>query len=216
MVTRAARFRDRQDAGRALAERVCRLDLDDPFVLALPRGGVPVAAQVATALSAPLEVLVARKLGLPGQPEFGVGAIAEGGEPLLDEAVLSRLGLSRDDMAETVGREREELARRVARYRDARPLPDLTGRAVVLVDDGLATGVTARAALRSVRGARPQRLVLAVPVCVPDTASSLANEADEVVCVLQPEGFSAVGAWYDRFDQTSDAEVLDLLAASRQ
>jgi putative phosphoribosyl transferase len=216
VVTGQDRFRDRREAGRALAERVRSLGLADPVVLALPRGGVPVAAEVAAALDAPLDVLVARKLGLPGQPEFGVGAIAEGGEPLLDEHVLSRLGLSTHDMADTVAREREELARRVAHYRGERALPDLTGRQVVLVDDGLATGVTARAALRSVRSARPDQLVLAVPVCAPDSARALAAEADHVVCVLQPVGFGAVGAWYERFDQTSDAEVLDLLAAGRR
>ncbi len=216
MLPRRTRFRDRRDAGRALGELVGRLDLVDPVVLALPRGGTPVAAEVVAAVGGQLDVFVARKIGLPGQPELGVGAVAEGGEPLLDEAALSRHGLSPEDMAATVEQERAELARRVAHYRGDRSLPELADRQVVLVDDGLATGSTARAALRALRGARPARLVLAVPVCAPGAAQALEQEADEVVCVLQPEGFRAVGAWYERFDQTSDAEVLDLLAARRR
>lgn len=208
-------FRDRQEAGRALAEQVLALGLADPLVLALPRGGVPVGAEVARALGAPLEVFVARKIGLPRQPELGVGALAEGGEPLLDEQALTRLGVRGTDLAATVERERAELARRVEHYRGDRPLPAPARRSVMLVDDGLATGVTARAALRALRGAHPQRLVLAVPVGAPDTVAALRDEADDVVCVLQPEPFRAVGAWYQRFDQTSDAEVLALLRARR-
>lgn len=215
MLRRTQRFQDRQAAGRALAERMLRMGLSQPVVLGLPRGGVPVAAEVAEALRAPLDVLVARKIGLPGQPEFGVGAIAEGGDPLLDDDVLARLGVSATDLAGTIRRERDELQRRVVHYRGDRPLPPLAGRSVVLVDDGLATGVTARASLRALRAAAPARLVLAVPVCAPDSAVALGAEADDVVCVLQPAGFGAVGAWYDRFDQTSDDEVLRLLHRSR-
>lgn len=209
-------FVDRSHGGRVLAARVVALGLTDPIVLALPRGGVPVAAEVAAALDAPLAVFVARKIGLPGQPEFAVGAMAEGGEPLFDEDVLSRLGLSRQAMADTVARERQELARRVAHYRGDRALPGLAGRTVILVDDGLATGATARAALQTLRLADPARLVLAIPVCAPDTARALAEEADDVVCVLQPAEFGAVGAWYEHFDQTTDEQVLELLTTARR
>lgn len=211
-----ARFVDRSDAGVALAEQLRALELVDPVVLALPRGGVPVAADVAIALGAPLDVLVARKIGLPGQPEFGVGAVAEGGQPLLDDAVLARYRLSPADLAPVIAHEREELARRVTRYRGDRALPELAGRTVVLVDDGLATGATARAAVQALRRRGPGRLVLAVPVCAPESARALAAEADDVVCVLRPSRFRAVSAWYDTFEQTSDEQVLELLAAARQ
>jgi putative phosphoribosyl transferase len=210
------RFRDRRDGGRALALRLRELQLVEPVVLALPRGGVPVAAEVAGLLHAPLEVFVARKIGLPAHPEFGVGAIAEGGEPLLAQSVLSRLGLSGADLAPVVERERDELARRVQRYRGSRQLPELHDRTAVLVDDGLATGVTARAALQALRRHEPARLVLAVPVGPPDAARALAGAADDVVCVLQPEGSWAVGAWYRHFEQVSDEQVLELLLARRR
>ena len=209
-----ARYADRRDAGRALAAEVAGLGLVDPLVLALPRGGVPVAAEVAGALGCAFGVLVARKIGAPRSPELAVGAITEGGEPWLDEALLRRLGLSADDLADTVEQERAELARRVQHYRGDRPLPELFGRQVVLVDDGLATGATARSALRTLRRGQPARLVLAVPVCAPQSAQALTSEADDVVCALQPSGFRAVGEWYDRFEPTSDAEVLSLLRAA--
>lgn len=213
---REQRFPDRRHAGRSLAARVAALHLVDPVVLALPRGGVPVAAELADAVGAPLDVLVARKISLPDQPELGIGAVAEGGEPLFDDAVLSRLGLVGPDLAAAVAREREELARRVARYRGGRPLPQLAGRSVVLVDDGLATGVTARAGLQALRRAEPARLVLAVPVGAPQAARALAEYADDVICLRQPQDFRAVGRWYERFDQTTDEQVLELLAASRR
>ncbi len=204
-------FRDRKDAGQRLSEELSRLELNDPVVLGLPRGGAPVAFEVATALHAPLEVFVARKVGAPGQPEFGIGAVAEGGGEVRDEQLVALLGLSASDWAELVRREREELERRVHRYRADRPLPPFAGRDVVLVDDGLATGVTAEAALRALRRLDAGRVILAVPVCASETARRLGELADEVICVQTPSDFAAVGHWYADFAQTSDEEVLELL-----
>lgn len=205
-------FRNRHDAGQRLAAALVTEGLDHPVVLALPRGGVPVAYEVAVALGAPLDVFVARKVGAPGHPEFGIGAVAEGGFQVVDRRAVDGLGVSDAQFAELARRERHELGRRVRAYRADRALPELSGRDVVLVDDGLATGVTAEAALGALRARGPRRLVLAVPACAPDTAQRLRDIADAVVCVVAPESFSAVGQWYERFDQTSDAEVLDLLA----
>jgi putative phosphoribosyl transferase len=204
------RFRDRRDAGAQLAERVRALGLERPVVLALPRGGVPVAAQVAGALDAPLDVFVSRKIGAPGHAEYGIGAIAEGGEPIFDRRAVAALHLGPEELAALAAPEREELARRVVRYRGERVLTDVRGRDVVLVDDGLATGVTAQAALVALRAMGPGRLVLAAPVCAQETATRLAALA-EVVCAATPASFHAVGAWYDDFTQTSDDEVLELL-----
>jgi len=209
------RFPDRRDAGRQLAAAVAELHLPDPMVLALPRGGVPIGFEVARALGAPLEVFVARKIGAPGHPEYGIGAIAEGGEPLFDRWAVEALGVTDQQLADLVAAERKELARRIERYRAGRPLPPLSGRSVVLVDDGLATGVTAEAALRALRAHGPAELVLAVPVCAPETARRLGRVADQVVCLSRPEMFRAVGQWYATFDQTSDDQVLALLAESR-
>jgi predicted phosphoribosyltransferase len=205
------RFRDRAEAGRLLADELARHRLTDPIVLALPRGGVPVGYEVASRLGAPLAVFVARKIGAPGQPELGIGAIAEDNSAVVDRATARALSVSAAEFEELATREQAELERRVQRYRGGRPLPDITGRDVVLVDDGLATGVTAEAALRALRARAPRRLVLAAPVCAPETAERLKGVADEVVCLYAPPDFGAVGAWYDDFGQTSDAEVLDLL-----
>lgn len=212
------RFSDRAEAGRALARPLGDLrdrgDLPDPVVLALPRGGIAVAVPVARALGAPLDVLVVRKIGAPHHEEFAVGALAAGDPPLFDAATLGHLGLSEERLAPVVERERRELARRERRYRGDRPPPELRGRTVIVVDDGLATGATARAALRHVRRRGPARLVLAVPVGAPDSLDSLAAEADVIVCPHRPAAFSAVGQFYDDFGQLSDADVLDALHVS--
>jgi putative phosphoribosyl transferase len=209
-------FRDRTDAGRRLAERVSALGLTAPVVLALPRGGVPVAAEVAEALGAPLEVFVACKVGTPGREELGLGAVAEG----LDEPVISetarQFGVNGDDLRTLVNQARRELDRRVALYRGDRPLPDLSQRAVVVVDDGLATGVTAEASLRALRTHQPSQLVLAVPLCARETAGRLARFADRVVCVETPNRFYAVGQGYQDFSQTTDEQVRELLTLARE
>lgn len=212
-------FADRRSAGRALAaalrHRFAGADgqpaPDRPIVLALPRGGVAVAREVARDLGAPLDVLVTRKIGHPAQPELGVGAIAEGGDPVYDEMLLRELGLSRGELADVVDRERAELARRVEVYRSGRPAPDVRGKCVILIDDGLATGVTARAALRALRAAGAARTVLAVPVGSPDSAAALGTEADDLVVLATPRGFRAVGEWYSSFGQLTDDDVLRLL-----
>ena len=209
-------FSDRRDAGRRLAERLSDLGLTDPVVLGLPRGGVPVAYEVALALRAPLDVVVARKIGAPHQPELGVGALAEGGVTVFDDATLRHLGLAAGDVAATVTLETAELERRVRRYRGGRNPVDVKGRAVVVVDDGLATGVSARAALRSVRAREPGRLVLAVPVGPVDAEDLMRADADDVVVVEAPPRLTAVGQWYADFTQTSDEAVLELLAAANR
>ena len=209
------RFADRAEAGRALAALLAGYRGDDVLVLALPRGGVSVAAPVADALGAELDVVVARKLGAPGQPEFGVGAIAEGDVRVLDEAAIAALRIGPEALRAIESLERDELLRRVERYRAGRPAPRVEGRVVILVDDGIATGGTARAAILHLRAQRPARLVLAVPVAPPDTLAALSPLVEEVVCPMRPLDFRAVGLWYERFDQVDDAEVARLLAAAR-
>ncbi|HEY7488896.1 MAG TPA: phosphoribosyltransferase family protein [Streptosporangiaceae bacterium] len=209
-------FADRAEAGRLLADRLASYDLREPVVLALPRGGVPVGYEVARRLSTPdapaaFDVLVTRKIGYPYQPELGVGAIAEGGEPVLDKALLGRLNLTEEDLGVTVERERAEIGRRIAVYRGRRPLPAAAGRSVIVVDDGLATGGTARAALRALRSKGPERLILAVPVGAAETVAAMRAEADDVEVLAEPHRFRAVGQWYVHFDQLTDNDVLRLL-----
>ncbi|MBC2900569.1 phosphoribosyltransferase [Streptomyces cupreus] len=204
-------FRDRGHAGRELAQKLRSRHEKDPVVLALPRGGVTVAQEVARALDAPLDVLVARKIGAPFQEELGVGAICGDDPPVFDDWALGRLGLTEATLAPIVARERAELHRREELYRHGRPALDLRGRTVIVVDDGLATGVTARAALRWIQGQSPERVLLAVPVGSPEGVELLSPEADEVICLHQPVDFMAVGLWYDNFEQVTDADVLAAL-----
>jgi putative phosphoribosyl transferase len=205
-------FTDRSEAGRRLAERVRPHAVNDPLVLALPRGGVPVGAELAERLAADFDVLLVRKIGLPGHPETGVGAIAEDGHVFYDDRALARMRVPRQALSDTVASERDELDRRKRAYRGGRPDPRIAGRDCVVVDDGVATGGTARAALRMVRQAGPARLVLAVPVAAPEALESLREEADALVVLTAPDNFRAVGEWYRDFGQLSDDEVISVLS----
>lgn len=202
-------FADRAEAGRRLAAALPALDA--PLILGLPRGGVPVAAAAAGVLGAELDVFVVRKLGLPAQPELAIGAIASGGVRVLNDDVLHAARVSPDVLEQVTLRESAVLAERELRYRDGRPPPVLTARAVVLVDDGLATGATMRAAVRAVRAQHPRRLLVAVPVAPAGTVASFIGDGIETVTLLAPEPFVAVGAWYRDFSPTSDVEVVDAL-----
>lgn len=213
-------YRDRRQAGRELA--ACLKDnlaselRADPLVLALPRGGVPVGYEVACALDAPLDVFVARKLGAPGQPELGIGAVAQGGTIVLNERIVDHLGVP-EEYVEAVARyEATEVRRRVHLLRGDRPEPEVRDRTVVLVDDGLATGITARAAIQGLREREPSRIILAVPVCARQTAEQLLPLVDHLVSPLLPHDMSAIGLWYEDFAQVADREVAGLLEAYRE
>lgn len=209
-------FRDRRHAGRVLAQALARYaNRADVTVLALPRGGVPVAWEVAAALRAPLDVFVVRKLGVPSHREFAMGAIASGGVRVLNDDVVRGLGISEAAIDSVTRAEQQELERREREYRGDAPPPDLQGRTVLLVDDGLATGSTMRAAVRALRQQHPATIVVAVPTGAPETCAQLRDEADDVVCATTPEPFHAVGLWYRDFNQTSDDEVRELLAQAR-
>lgn len=203
-------FRDRTHAGEVLAEHLQKYRDAEPVIIALPRGGVPVAREVASALEAPLDVLPVRKLGAPSQPEFGFGAIA-GETVVLDTDTVEMLGLTPETVKAVVARERRELLRRENLFHAQRAPIDVQGRTVIIVDDGLATGVTARAAIRYLRTQKPQTIVFAAPVCASDSARRIADEANAVVCAMVPPYFQAVGEFYDDFTQTTDDEVLAIL-----
>lgn len=207
----SARFDDRRDAGRRLGAVLLPLAAQRPVVIALPRGGVPVGCEVAGALGAPLEILAVRKVGAPHNPEYGIGAIAEDGTHVFDTEALAVLGINSDVLDAIVARETAELGRRVTAYRAGRPLTSVAGRTVIVVDDGVATGVTDTAALRALRRMRPGRLILAVPVCAPDSAARLREEAEEVICLVEPPRLYGVGQWYRDFSQVSDEDVIAAL-----
>lgn len=209
-------FRDRDEAGRLLAQALAPYRGGNVVVLALPRGGVPVAYHVARALDAPLDVFLARKLGAPMHPELGMGALTEGGLRVLDPAIVRLVGATPAQLERVIEREEAELRRRVVRYRGERALPDLHGKVVVLVDDGIATGGTARAALRDLRRRGPARLILATPVSAHDARLALKAEADEVVCLETPAWFHAIGEWYMDFHQLEDEDVIEILERARR
>ena len=206
-------FRNRTDAGQLLATRLgAYAHRPDVLVLALPRGGVPVAFEVARALDAPLDVFLVRKLGVPGHRELAMGAIATGGVRVLNDEVVRALRVPGEMIDVVVAEEQAELERRERAYRDGRPAPDVRGRTAILVDDGLATGSTMRAAVAALHAQEAARIVVAVPVAPPETCEELKTEVDDVVCDITPEAFYAVGLWYEDFSQTTDEEVHDLLA----
>jgi predicted phosphoribosyltransferase len=204
-----ARFHDRRDAGRFLARKLLAFYAHRPdvIVLALPRGGVPVGYEVARALQAPLDVFLVRKLGVPGHEEYAMGAIASGGVRVLNEEAVNALGIPQLVIDAVTEREQQELERRSRAYRGERPPPDVRGRTVILVDDGLATGASMQAAVQALRRLGPARIVVAVPAAPPETCEELRKSADEVICAIAPEFFRAVGYWYEDFSQTSDEEV---------
>lgn len=207
------RFRDRIEAGGLLGEELARRygKRDDVIVLALPRGGVPVGYHVAQALNAPLDVFIVRKLGVPGHEELAMGAIASGGVRVMNDDVLRHVAVPQQAIEEVAAREERELVRREKSYRDDRPPLDVRGKTVVIVDDGLATGSTMRAAVRALRRMEPHKIVVAVPVAAQSTCAEFRGEADDIVCLTTPEPFQAVGLWYEDFSQTTDSEVHNLL-----
>lgn len=210
-------FKNRADAGRKLAARLTRYgDRGDVLVLALPRGGVPVAYEVAKELKAPLDVFLVRKLGVPGHEELAMGAIASGGVRVINEELINYLGIPGEVIDSIAAIEQRELERRAVAYRDARPPPDVTDRIVILIDDGLATGSTMRAAAAALRLEKPRRIVVAVPVSSPETCEEFRSEVDEIVCAFTPEDLQGIGLWYEDFSQTSDEEVRELLKRAAQ
>jgi putative phosphoribosyl transferase len=206
-------FENRTVAGRALGERLARMKLADPVVLALPRGGVPVGLEVARALHAPLDLLLVRKIGVPWQPELAVGAVMDGGAPVIvvEPRVMAETGIDRQYIEECAQQELKEIERRRAVYLAHRAPEPVAGRTAIVVDDGIATGATMRAALRGLRQRKPARLVLAVPVAPPETIDALRAEVDDVVCLMQPGFFGAIGYFYIDFHQLTDDEVIDLM-----
>ena len=207
-------FHDRLDAGRLLAQQLIPTygKERDVIVLGLPRGGVPVASEIAKALHAPLDICIVRKLGVPVDRELAMGAIASGGIMILNEDLVSSLNISQPEIEEVIVRERQELERRDRLYRGDRPVPDLRDRTVIVVDDGIATGATLKAALSVIKQQQPKKIVVAVPVAPPDICHELNQEVDEVVCLLTPKSLCSISLWYDDFSATSDREVRELLA----
>jgi putative phosphoribosyl transferase len=206
-------IKDRREAGRQLADKLRPYRGPRTVVLALPRGGLPVAAEIATALAAPLDIFVVRKLGAPGNPEYAIGAIAQGGTKVLDHGAIQLLGISETELAGIIARESAELQRRLILYRGNRPQPKIKNQPVIVVDDGLATGLTARAAVHALYRQQPKKIILAAPVCARDTAGKIRQEqeVDTLICLAEPANFMAVAQWYEHFPQLTDREVLEIL-----
>lgn len=207
-------FANRAEAGRDLADVLSGKELKDPVVLALPRGGVPVALEIAHALRAPIDLILVRKIGVPWQPELAAGAVVDGGHPevVLNEDVIKLTGMSHKSIDKQIAQKLKEIEKRQQIYLEDRPRAKIENRTAIIVDDGIATGATVRAALKSLRKQNPKKLILAVPVASPDTFKSLQSEVDEVICLQKPVEFVAIGRWYSNFDQVSDNEVVAMLA----
>lgn len=204
-------FQDRKDAGQKLAKVLSHYAVEKPIILGMPRGGVVVASEIAKALNAPLDIIVSRKIGAPLQPEYAIGAIAEGDVQIFNSEAISSLGINEVELQALVAREKKEMERRIKLYRGNKPMLDLKDKVVIIVDDGVATGQTALVSIRSVRKMQPRKIIFACGVCARDALIMLKQEADVVVCLSQPVIFYAVGEWYKNFAQTEDAEVIKLL-----
>lgn len=204
-------FQDRGDAGKQLAKQLLKFAAQEPIVIALPRGGVPIGHNIAQLLHSQLNVLIVRKIGLPKRPEFGIGAIAEKDTHFFDEKTLAELGLSVSDLQEVVNEKKKELRERTDLYRKIMKFPDIKNKVVILVDDGLATGVSAKTAIKAVKKLKPSKIIFASPICALDSEQEIKNLVDEVLCLATPSRFASVGEWYQHFDQVTDEEVLNIL-----
>ena len=205
-------FRDRTQVGKLLAERVLKAKISNPIVLAIPRGGVPVAKEIALALRSKLDLVITRKIGFPGQPEFAIGAVAQDGELIVDEEVIRSYGISKEYLKEESARQRKEIEERMKKYRGNATLPDLKGQTVIIVDDGIATGNTVLAAVKSVRKQNPAGIILAVGVAPKETIARLSSSVNKIICLESPEPFYAIGQFYEEFNQVQDDEVKSILA----
>jgi putative phosphoribosyl transferase len=214
--TNSVLFKDRREAGKQLAQLLENYRKENTVVLGLPRGGVPVAFEVAQELEVPLDVIVSRKIGAPGNPEFGIGAISENDTQILDKSTAHLLGISENELEEVISKEKQELSRRIEKYRGGYPLPFLENKTVILVDDGLATGVTARAAIAAIKRTDSAEIVFAAPVCAYDTTQTLATQVANLVCFYAPYDFRAAGMYYQEFEQTSDEEVVQYLRKAKR
>lgn len=209
-------YKDRYDAGQQLAEKLLKYKEENPIILALPRGGVVLGYEIAKKLNAPLDIIVARKIGAPLQPELGVGAIAPKGVRILNNELIRTLGISELQIEQIIEKETIEMNRRIELYRGELPQLDLDGKTVIIVDDGIATGISDKAAILSVKHFFPKKIILAVPICPPYAAEKFRQYVDEFLCLIQPSDFYAVGAYYENFEQTSDEEVIDLLKKANE